>query len=90
VRLREASASEPPMNCRKRIRRCQNRGVTLPPGSARGNPEACPSGIRHVGGAKLNQALGRNYPLRRGPGDSLGCSRNPGSNWYAGLFAPSQ
>src|SRR5438876_9569598 len=45
------------MKCRKRIRRCQNRGVTLPPGSARGNPEACPSGIRHVGGAKLNQAL---------------------------------
>ena len=60
VRLREASASEPPMKCRKRIRRCQNRGVTLPPGSARGNPEACPSGIRHVGGAKLNQALVRN------------------------------
>jgi hypothetical protein len=54
VRLREASASEPPMNCRKRIRRCQNRGVTLPPGLARENPEACPSGIRHVGGAKLN------------------------------------
>src|ERR1700737_2247505 len=57
VRLREASASEPPMNCRKRIRRCHNRGVTLPPGSARGHPEACPSGIRHVGGAKLNPAL---------------------------------
>src|ERR1700693_5987812 len=34
VRLREASASEPPMNCRKRIRRCQNRGVAIPPGSA--------------------------------------------------------
>ena len=69
VRLREASASEPPMNCRKRIRRCQNRGVTLPPGSARGNPEACPSGIRHVGGAKLNQALVRNVrtcaPMQR-------------------------
>jgi hypothetical protein len=31
----------------------------LPPGSARENPEACPSGIRHVGGAKLNQALVR-------------------------------
>src|SRR5439155_12606173 len=60
VRLREASASEPSMKCRKRIRRCQNRGVTLPPGSVRGNPEACPSGIRHVGGAKLNQALVRN------------------------------
>src|SRR5271166_1342191 len=60
ARLREASASEPLQKCRKRIRRCQNRGVTLPPGSARGNPEACPSGIRHVGGAKLNQALVRN------------------------------
>src|SRR5215831_2726295 len=52
VRLREASASEPSMNCRKRFRRCQNRGVTLPPGSVRENPEACPNGIRHVGGAK--------------------------------------
>jgi hypothetical protein len=48
------------MKCRKRIRRCRNRGVSLPPGSARENPEACPSGIRHVGGAKLNQALVRN------------------------------
>ena len=35
-------------------------GVTLPPGSVRENPEACPSGIRHGGGAKLNLALGRN------------------------------
>src|SRR6266446_446600 len=60
ARLREASASEPPMKCRKRIRRCRNRGVPLPPGSARENPKACPSGIRHVGGAKLNQALVRN------------------------------
>src|SRR6202035_4010431 len=33
ARLREASASEPLQKCRKRIRRCQNRGVTLPPGS---------------------------------------------------------
>jgi hypothetical protein len=60
ARLREASASKPPMKCRNRIRRCQNRGLTLPPGSARGEPEACPSGIRHIGGAKLNQALVRN------------------------------
>src|SRR5712672_1026591 len=29
ARLREASASEPLQKCRKRIRRCQNRGVTL-------------------------------------------------------------
>jgi hypothetical protein len=36
VRLREASASEPLMTCRKRIRRCQNRGVAIPPGSAWG------------------------------------------------------
>src|SRR5258708_13149018 len=60
AKLREASASEPSMKCRKQIRRCRNRGVTLPPGSARENPAACPSGIRHVGGAKLNQALVRN------------------------------
>src|SRR5262245_57591932 len=57
VRLREASASEPSKNCRKRFRRCQNRGVTLPPGSVRENPEACPSGIRHVGGAKERENL---------------------------------
>ena len=69
VRLREASASKPSMKCRKRIRRCRNRGVPLPPGLARENPEACPSGIRHVGGAKLNQALVRNVrtcpPMQR-------------------------
>jgi hypothetical protein len=57
ARLREASASEPPQKCRKRIRRCQNRRLTLPLGSVRGNPEACPSGIRHVGGANLDQAF---------------------------------
>src|ERR1017187_9353119 len=45
------------MKCRKAIRRCQNRGLTHPPGSVRENPEACPSGIRHVGGAKPNLAL---------------------------------
>jgi len=38
ARLREASASEPSMKCRKRIRRCRNRGVPLPPGSAREKP----------------------------------------------------
>src|SRR6478735_6833902 len=29
-------SSEPLMTCRKRIRRCQNRGVAIPPGSAWG------------------------------------------------------
>jgi hypothetical protein len=69
ARLREASASEPPMKCRKQSRRCRNRGLTRLPGSAWGNPEACPGGIRHVGGAKLNQAPIRNgrnsAPMRR-------------------------
>ena len=32
ARLREASASEPLQKCRKRIRRCQNRGLTHLPG----------------------------------------------------------
>jgi hypothetical protein len=36
---REASVSELLQKCRKRIRRCQNRGVTRPPGSVRGIPE---------------------------------------------------
>ena len=39
ARSREASASKPSMKCRKRIRRCQNRGMTLPPGLARGMPD---------------------------------------------------
>src|SRR6195256_2400979 len=58
--LRRSRSVQPSMKCRKRIRRCQNRGLTLPPGSAQGKPEACPSGIRHVGGAKLNLARVRN------------------------------
>jgi hypothetical protein len=36
VRLREASASEPLQKCRNRNRRCQNRGLTRPPGLAWG------------------------------------------------------
>src|SRR5580693_6472681 len=48
------------MTCRKEIRRCQNRGRASLPGLVRGNPEVCPNGIRHGGGAKLNQALVRN------------------------------
>ena len=39
ARSREASVSKPSMKCRKRIRRCQNRGMTLPPGLARGMPD---------------------------------------------------
>src|SRR6516162_953470 len=36
ARLREASVSEPLQKCRNRIRWCQNRGLTRPPGSAWG------------------------------------------------------
>src|SRR5271169_3148264 len=36
ARLREANVSEPSMKCRKRIRRCQNRGLTHLPGLAWG------------------------------------------------------
>src|SRR6516225_6083811 len=35
-------------------------GGAIPPGSVREKPEACPSGIRHGGGAKLILALARN------------------------------
>jgi hypothetical protein len=84
ARLREASASEPSMKCRKRIRRCQNRELTLPPGSARGNPEVCPSGIRHVDGAKLNQALVWNVRTCRS--DAKG-EVSSGQNREAALFS---
>jgi hypothetical protein len=47
---------------RKRIRRCRNRGVPLPPGSAWENPEACPSGIRHC---RRREALHRRFACAR-------------------------
>ena len=41
----------------------------MPPGLVRGEPGACPSDIRHVGGAKFNQAFVRNVrtcaPMQR-------------------------
>ncbi len=52
-----ASVSGPLMKRRNRIWRCRSRGLTHLPGRVRGLPEGCPSGIRRVGGAKLNQAL---------------------------------
>jgi hypothetical protein len=47
ARSREANTSKPSMKCRKWIRRCQNRGMTLPLGSARGIPP--PLGQRRDG-----------------------------------------
>jgi len=62
ARLREASASELLQKCRKRFRRCQNRGVTLPPGSAWGMSRDCSGGIRHVGSAKRRNSLAQAMP----------------------------
>src|SRR6516165_5593921 len=45
--LREASASELLMTCRKRFRRCQNRGVAIPLGSAWG---MCPETAQAASG----------------------------------------
>jgi len=60
ARSREASASKLLLKRRKRIRWCQNRGLTRPPGSARRMSWYRPSGIRRVGSAKLDQAPLRN------------------------------
>jgi hypothetical protein len=57
--LREASESKLSMKCRKRLDDFR-RGWHFLRDQLEGNPEACPSGIRHKGGAKLNQALVRN------------------------------
>ena len=38
-------------------RRCRNRGCVFSRDKLGGGPEACPSGIRHLGGAKPDQAL---------------------------------
>jgi len=67
--LREASESKPSMKCRKRSDDVETGGWHFLRDQLGGNPEACPSGIRHVGGAKLNQALVRNVrtcaPMQR-------------------------
>ena len=85
------------MTCRKPIRRCRNRGVPLPPGLARENPEAYPSGIRHVGGAKLNQAFtgpmsfGSGGPTNpsSGSGDLVGIVGNPSPTGSPELYVPT-
>ena len=59
ARLREASASRPSMTCRKRIKRCQNRGMTLPPGSARWMSWSCPVLVDSYGLAIVVAWLGR-------------------------------
>ena len=57
VRSREASESKPSMTCRNSIGDVKTGGAIFSRDQRGGGPEACPSGIRHVGGAKPDQAL---------------------------------
>ena len=56
----EASASKPLMTCRNSIDDATTGGVIFSRDKLGGCPEDCPSGIRHVSGAKPDQALARN------------------------------
>ena len=58
--MSEASESEPSMKCRYRLNDVRTGGWHCLRDQLGGRPDVCPSGIRHVGGAKLNQALVRN------------------------------
>jgi len=60
VRFEETNESEPLMTCRNAFRRRRNRGLISTPGQGWGKPVYCPTGVRHVGGVTLNQALVRN------------------------------
>ena len=53
----EASESEPLMTCRNALDDVKTGGATFFRDQLGGSPEACPSGIRHIGGAKPDQAL---------------------------------
>jgi hypothetical protein len=53
----EASESKPSMTCRNSIGDVKTGGAFFSWDQHGGGPEACPGGIRHVGGAKPDQAL---------------------------------
>jgi hypothetical protein len=53
----EASGSKPSMTCRNSIGDVKTGGAIFSRDQRGGGPEACSSGIRHVGGAKPDQAL---------------------------------
>ena len=53
----EASESKPSMTCRNSIGDVKTGGAIFSRDQRGGGPEAWPSGIRHVGGAKPDQAL---------------------------------
>ena len=71
--MREASACEPLMTCRKRIRRCQNRGLPLLRDQLGGCTETAQAGIRHGGGVdqQKNRLVNRlAEPWSEGSGSS--------------------
>ena len=53
----EASESEPLMTCRNAKDDAKTGVASIFRDQFGGGPEACPSGIRHIGGAKPDQAL---------------------------------
>ncbi len=53
----EASESEPLMTCRNSMGDVKTGGAIFFRDQLGGGPEVCPSGIRHIGGAKPDQAL---------------------------------
>ena len=61
----EASESKPSMTCRNSKGDVKTGGAIFSRDQHGGGPEACPSGIRHVGGAKPDQALVRNVRICR-------------------------
>ena len=60
MRLKETSASEPLMTCRKRMDDVETGGKSLTRDQSGGWPDCCLDGIRHEGGVTLSQALARN------------------------------
>jgi hypothetical protein len=59
LRVRETSASEPLMRCRK-LRTTSKLVAIITPGQIQGIPAYCLGGVRHKGGVNLIQALLRN------------------------------
>ena len=59
LRIRETSASEPLMRCRK-LRMTSKLVAYITPGQIQGIPAYCLGGFRHKGGVNLIQALLRN------------------------------
>ena len=56
----EASESKPLMKCRNALDDVETGGGRFSRDKHGSRPESCPGGIRHVGGAKPDQALVRN------------------------------